>query len=391
MFDLDKVNKEVSFRFYGENLKFLLSHGLFSSFDIDVGSRLLLKELAKEVDWEKIKKVYEVGCGVGTLGLSIKKKFPQTEVYLQDRDALAVSFTKENAAQNNLQVSAETGLSLLDAPDGDYDLILSNLPAKAGEPVLSHFIRNSGAYLSQEGIVAIVIVNTLADWAESEILKSGGSIQRKEQSKQHTVFIFNPPRLEKDDTDLSIYIRNEAEYTLNECSYKLSTVNNIPDFDNLSYEILLCGKILKKENLGGRILICNPGQGHLAKYLQNKKGSHIKEYNLAGRDCLSLQISQYNLKDQPVKIYTAPDYYNLLSQWNQEPCDFISLQVVPITKTKWAEEIWSVIPQLVKKNGKILFVGRSADIAGLLKVKKGVKTLTSLKEKGKRAILVETL
>ena len=57
----------------GERLFFDLSHALFSSFKIDDGSRLLMKTLAKQVNLAEVNSLIDVGCGVGTLGLALKK------------------------------------------------------------------------------------------------------------------------------------------------------------------------------------------------------------------------------------------------------------------------------------------------------------------------------
>ena len=73
------VNKIVPFRFMGEDLRLALSHALFSSFDVDAGSKLLLKTLAQRVDLGTVGSVLDVGCGVGVLGLSLKKKKPDID------------------------------------------------------------------------------------------------------------------------------------------------------------------------------------------------------------------------------------------------------------------------------------------------------------------------
>ena len=85
------VNKQVPFKFHGEKLKFDLSMGLFSSFDIDAGSRLLLKTLAKHADLDNFENsnassnVIDTGCGTGVLGICLKKKYPGLNIRFQDR------------------------------------------------------------------------------------------------------------------------------------------------------------------------------------------------------------------------------------------------------------------------------------------------------------------
>ena len=123
-----------------QELRLALSQSLFSSFDVDVGTRLLLKTIAKEVDLQAVQSALDVGCGVGTLGLAVKKAAPHIALTVQDRDALAVAFTQMNARRNKIGgVTAVAGLAF-QYISGSFDLILSNLPGKAGEPVLRHML-----------------------------------------------------------------------------------------------------------------------------------------------------------------------------------------------------------------------------------------------------------
>ncbi|WP_028973775.1 methyltransferase [Spirochaeta cellobiosiphila] len=390
MFDPHKVNKEVSFKFYGEDLKFSLSHGLFSSFDIDAGSKFFLKALAQKIDWSQITSVYDIGCGVGTLGLCLKKKFPRLQVFVQDRDALAVEFTLHNAKKNKIDVQASTGLALIDSPEDKYDLILSNIPAKAGEPVIKDFINNSNRLLNDKGYIAFVIVNTLADMVIQDIQDSGYTICHKEATKQHTVVIYQAPQESAPyQSDISLYIRHKGRFQIQKTDYTLSTVYNIPAFDNLSFEMNLAGKLLRKQNWGGSCLFYNPGQGHLSQYLSEKKGSNIKEYIFASRDVLSLRIASYNLVDKPQKEYPVADWLNLSLIIPPNTIDNGIITLDPITKTNWVEEFWEYGLPLFKQESHILIIGKSADITSLLKNKKNVVTLDSLKDKGKRVVMLK--
>src|SRR5208283_5333859 len=140
--DLDSyVNKKVYFKFNGAALRFDLSHALFSSFDIDVGTRLLLKVAAHDPVLASSRRILDEGCGVGVIGLCAAKAFPEAEVVLRDRDSLAVAFAERNRLANKLRGAprAEWGLIGDDREGGPYDFVFSNLPAKAGAPVLARF------------------------------------------------------------------------------------------------------------------------------------------------------------------------------------------------------------------------------------------------------------
>ncbi|MEN6477502.1 MAG: methyltransferase, partial [Rectinema sp.] len=84
------VNKTVEFAFMGARLRLELSHALFSSFDVDSGTRLLLKAVARDPVLAGARRVLDAGCGTGVIGLAVAKAFPDTEVTLRDRDMLAV-------------------------------------------------------------------------------------------------------------------------------------------------------------------------------------------------------------------------------------------------------------------------------------------------------------
>ena len=92
------VNKTVPFRFLGRDLVFQLSHALFSSFDIDDGTRALLKSIAQNVDVPALGSVLDVGCGVGVIGACLRAHAPRAKTVLQDRDALAAAFADAHDA-----------------------------------------------------------------------------------------------------------------------------------------------------------------------------------------------------------------------------------------------------------------------------------------------------
>ena len=92
----------VDFQFMGKKLSFYLSLGLFSSFGVDSGTRLLMKTIAKQNIIPKNGTILDSGCGTGTIALSIKKRFPELDVTATDRDALAIRFTGMNAELNKI-------------------------------------------------------------------------------------------------------------------------------------------------------------------------------------------------------------------------------------------------------------------------------------------------
>jgi hypothetical protein len=141
--------------------------------------------------------ILDAGSGVGVLGIAAAKALEalgvDTAVRAQDRDELARVFTSRNALRNGLSPDrlAARAERLLSGPqEGRYDLILSNLPAKAGRPVLEDFFRRSSRMLAEHGRGAVVIVNTLAEAAWNWMKDAGAMVLRTETGAEHTVFVY---------------------------------------------------------------------------------------------------------------------------------------------------------------------------------------------------------
>ncbi|MCK5200942.1 MAG: methyltransferase, partial [Spirochaetales bacterium] len=259
--------------------------------------------LAKEIDFSDIKTVVDVGCGVGVIGLSLKKKYPEMDITLQDRDALAIEFSKENAGHNKIKGIHYSGnLSLDGIEEGSQDLILSNLPAKAGNTVLQDFITRSLIYLLPEGTCAVVVVATLKDTIQTAIRKTKADIIFTEDTREYSVFHYKEnsnsekPGNAGNNEDLhECYIRDSADFQINKLQYTLITVYNLPGFDTVPYHIETAAQVMEKQPVSGRTLFWNPGQGHLPLIAHLNNPGMITETTLASRDILQLKISRENL------------------------------------------------------------------------------------------------
>src|SRR5215211_6675384 len=92
--------KTIPFNFSKQRLRFRVSQDLFSSHDVDVGSRFLLRTLLTAKDVGQPTSILDLGCGYGPIGLTLKGFHPDAVVHLTDRDALAVEYTRQNAVLN---------------------------------------------------------------------------------------------------------------------------------------------------------------------------------------------------------------------------------------------------------------------------------------------------
>jgi hypothetical protein len=333
--------KETAFFFRGKTYYFALSHGLFSSGGVDAGSRLLLAAFSRLLDGliktgaELPSSVLDAGSGIGVLGVCAAGALfdagaRNLSVRFQDRDELARLFTLYNARKNSLG-SGESGIRLkartgpLLPPKKELSgcgLILTNIPAKAGTPVLEDFIRRAPALLSAGspteagGMVLMVAVQTLGDFFRSKIEEAGWDLFLEEGNGEYRVFGFRPfPGGELSAADLSVpqtgagffsthpaYLRGSGIHELEGSSFTIKAAFGAAGFDNPGAAVRAAAKLWiklegKKTPGTGTILIHEPNQGHFPVWLARSaslKGASLR-FVLSGRNILSLEAAAENL------------------------------------------------------------------------------------------------
>jgi 16S rRNA (guanine1207-N2)-methyltransferase len=155
--------KTVTLDHGGRRLGLRVAQELFSSHEVDVGTRLLLRTLAGP-EHRGRRLVLDLGCGYGPLGLGLRAAGADRTVHLVDRDALAVEYTRQNAAANGLDgVLVYGSLGYADVRASGFDLIVSNVPAKAGPPVIEHLLLDAAGLLAPGGLVAVVVISPLQE------------------------------------------------------------------------------------------------------------------------------------------------------------------------------------------------------------------------------------
>ncbi|MBF7093826.1 class I SAM-dependent methyltransferase [Streptococcus sp. HF-1907] len=135
----------------GEDFQFYSDAGVFSKKMIDFGSQVLLNAL--EVD--NGKKLLDLGCGYGPLGISLVKVH-QLDVTMVDINNRAIELAKKNAERNQV-VATIFQSNVYENVNGSYDYIISNPPIRAGKKVVHQIIEESIDYLNDGGSLTIVI------------------------------------------------------------------------------------------------------------------------------------------------------------------------------------------------------------------------------------------
>ena len=164
-------------------------HGLFSARSIDEGTELLLREL--EV-LTQATRVLDLGCGYGAIGLTLAARWPDAHVELVDTDIRAVEAVGENITRNRLANAAVTlGDGIRELPDaiGNYDLVVSNLPAQAGNDAIDQLLLDAHDALNARGSLAVVAVNGLRRYLKRRLADVFGKqhVRKVHQGPRHTV------------------------------------------------------------------------------------------------------------------------------------------------------------------------------------------------------------
>ncbi|MDR0582860.1 MAG: methyltransferase [Treponema sp.] len=356
------ITKEVSFTFRGRDFRFALSRGLFSSTDIDSGTRLLLKVFSRVLDEDAAAKkpppryVLDAGCGIGVIGICAaaaitaapsarQSAAPQTGggplVRSQDRDELARLLTMCNAEKNGIPPSvlqAHTEPLLAGEENARWDLILSNIPAKAGGPVLKDFVRRSAGLLRPGGRVIMVAVHTLAGFFREEIRAAGLDLLQEEKRERkpdagrgaasppanapaggkpaedygYSVFVFGGKSAAGAAVKIGpgflvrypFYVRSSANYKIEGIPLRLETVYGASGFDNPGGAVQAAAKLIRRaapEKLfppGAPALIHEPGQGFFPRWLlefSRREGRReAPVLVLSGRNILALEAARHN-------------------------------------------------------------------------------------------------
>lgn len=294
--------KEVKYQYRGRTLNFRVSQELFSSQDIDTGTKHLLKTLTDE-GFESYEKVLDFGCGYGPIAIALKSACPSSEVHGVDKDALALKYTRQNAKINNVpDIKIYPSLGYDDVLDDDFDLIVSNIPGKVGNEVLSHILKDARFHLVRRGRVAIVVIDAIGDYVTGVLSDPRVKILFRKRWSDHLVFHYQfqipaPSMIESKSESFAAgaYARGENIVPFENSQLSINTTYNLPEFDTLNYgtELLLGRLKIVKGRKIEKAIVFNPGQGYIPVALT--KLTEVREVNLIDRDLQALRVSRLNL------------------------------------------------------------------------------------------------
>lgn len=181
-----KIRKdlEIHSEWAGFRLDFYTTWGLFSPRAIDDGSEMLLKYL----DIKPTDDCLDLGCGYGVLGLNMAKAAPEGHTLLVDKDFVAVDYSERNRLANKIEnASCLLSNGFNQIPEQQFDIIVSNIPAKVGKEMLYIYLFDALDYLKPGGSFYIVTITGLRQFFKRGFNEVFGHYEKIKQGKTYTV------------------------------------------------------------------------------------------------------------------------------------------------------------------------------------------------------------
>lgn len=147
--------RELSYKYNSSFFIFYSDNGVFSKNNIDYGSRLLIETYLKENDINE-KRVLDVGCGYGFLGIMVSRV---TDSYVEmiDINKRAVHLTNMNIKRYK-DFKGKTYVSnVYENVEGKYDIIITNPPIRIGKKKLLEILIGAFDHLEDNGLLYYVI------------------------------------------------------------------------------------------------------------------------------------------------------------------------------------------------------------------------------------------
>ncbi|MDI9470467.1 MAG: methyltransferase [Bacillota bacterium] len=136
--------------------------GVFSHRRLDDGSRLLLEAVTADLraDGQHEGELLDLGCGVGVLGIVLKRVFPGFALTLTDVNERALELTRTNLEENGIRyatVLASDGWEAQVLTKRHFDVIVTNPPIRAGKQTVLRLLDGAADHLSPTGRLYLVI------------------------------------------------------------------------------------------------------------------------------------------------------------------------------------------------------------------------------------------
>lgn len=184
--ELDSKPTTFTYTYRQKKIIFTSDIGVFSKSMIDYGSRVLLEAITIS---DKQKSLLDVGCGYGTFGIALKKEYSHLQVDMVDVNDRAISLTKNNSKQNQLDDISIYKSYIYDQVTKTFDVIVTNPPIRAGKDVVHKILEEAYPHLNEQGELWVVIQKKQgAPSAKDKMLDVFGNVEVVKKDKGYYIF-----------------------------------------------------------------------------------------------------------------------------------------------------------------------------------------------------------
>lgn len=149
--------KTIEYYINDEKLEFLTNNAVFSKSYVDFGSDFLNQYVINNVE-NANKKLIDVGCGYGAMGLTIGHFLDNLDLTLIDINERAVALCKENADKllNHKNVNIFES-DIFENVTGTFDIAITNPPIRTGKQNVFAIYEACYNHLNDGGEIFVVI------------------------------------------------------------------------------------------------------------------------------------------------------------------------------------------------------------------------------------------
>lgn len=184
--------REISYDIEAKHLYFTSDRGVFSKNHIDFGTDLLIRATVKNLRERGIKrgKLLDLGCGVGVIGIALKRLITPFELTMVDVNRRALDLAERNLRLNQIryaEILESDGFTALDGQS--FDVIVTNPPIRAGKATVHAFFEGAREHLNPGGAFYVVIGKKQgADSAKRKLTELFGDVTVLDKEKGFNVF-----------------------------------------------------------------------------------------------------------------------------------------------------------------------------------------------------------
>ncbi|HCD3344204.1 TPA: class I SAM-dependent methyltransferase, partial [Staphylococcus argenteus] len=150
--------QQIQYQVNHHLIHLITDNGVFSKDRVDYGSDVLIKTFLKAHPPGPSKRIADVGCGYGPIGLMIAKVSPHHTITMLDVNHRALTLVEKNKKLNDIEnVIVKESNALTAVENESLDFVLTNPPIRAGKETVHRIFEQAFDKLDANGELFVVI------------------------------------------------------------------------------------------------------------------------------------------------------------------------------------------------------------------------------------------